>query len=108
MTTLEQIVRIQQQHGGLESNIPYTHCYWDLVRQYRSGTDHALPCVFNPEPLNVAPPPPPQAQDKIRLAALRKFCRDTVRDFGGEANIPYTHDYWFSMNVIKSIERQPE
>jgi hypothetical protein len=107
MTTLEQINTILFEHDYLESNIATGHCYWDLLTKYRAGVEDAPMCVFN-EP-HAAPPPPPQAQDKIRLAALRKTVRDTLTAYGGlESNIPFTHEYWFTQNVIKSIERQPE
>jgi hypothetical protein len=106
VSTLENLGVVLKRYGGLESNIPVNHPYWELLRKYRAGI---LDAVLDPfEEDGPAPPPPPQAQDKVKLAALRKLCRDTLRDFGSEPNIPYTHDYWFAMNQIKAIERQPE
>lgn len=109
MTTLEQVTAILNNHDGLESNISPFHCYWDLVRQYRSGTDHAELCVFNPAPLNSpkAPPSGTPGQIQAKLALTRNTIRTTLSSFGGrESNIPFTNDYWFLQNVAKSLERE--
>lgn len=106
MTTLEHIASVLKKYGGLESNIPLNHPYWDLVRKHRAGIlDAELEPYVEPGP---TAGPPPQAQDKIKLAALRKLCRDALLLYKAEPNIPYTHDYWFAMNQIKFIEGQPE
>lgn len=106
MTTLEQIAEILETYK-LESNIPMGHCYWDLLDKYRAGVLEAGECVYNAPLVNPPPPLPPQAQDAARLALLRTAQRQALQQFGSEPNIPFTDDYWFRQNVIKSIERQP-
>lgn len=107
MNTLEQIQEILGTYK-LESNIPMGHCYWDLLDKYRAGVLDTNECVYNAPLENPPPPLPPQAQDAARLALLRTANRLILQSVGGrESNVPFTSDYWFNANIIKSIERQP-
>jgi hypothetical protein len=107
MTVLEQITGILQFYE-LESNIPLNHHYWDLLNLHRAGVTDAPERVYEPpQAEGKAPPSGTPGQIQARLSQLRNTNRTILNSFGRrEPNIPFTNEYWFNQNVIKSLERE--
>jgi len=108
MSTISQVTEILQTYGGLESNIPWNHPYWELLTLHRAGVVDAPERVYvRPTAETKAPPSGTPGQIQAKLAQLRTQNRATLLAFGRrEPDIPYTNDYWFTKNQILALERE--